>query len=169
MLKIVADGSRPCKPDESGNLRLKASGIFEGYVEDSDESHGVLRNGWHYSGDLAATRDDGAVIFSGRSDDLIMFNGINIYFREIENMLELHPAVREAAASTIRIAAGAEVPCCAVTLNIALDTSILKEHCKKFLSVSLLNLILVVQEFPRSAAENILKKDGAALASSLAD
>lgn len=61
------------------------------------------------------------------------------------------------------------MPCCAVTLNIALDTSILEEHCKKFLSVSLLNLILVVQEFPRSAAENILKKDVAALASSLAD
>lgn len=138
-------------------------------MEDSDESHGVLRNGWHYPGDLAAMRDDGAVTFSGRSDDLIIFNGINIYPEEIENMLELHSAVREAAAFPSKNAAGAELPYCAVTLHIALDTSILEEHCKKFLGVSLLKLILVAQEFPRSAAENILKKDVAALASSLAD
>lgn len=114
MLKIVPDGSRSCKPDESGNLRLKASGVFEGYVEDSEESHGVLRNGWHYSGDLAAMRDDGAVIFSGRSEDLIMFNGINIYPREIENMLELHP--RCVRLLPLRLKSLQELKCCAVRL-----------------------------------------------------
>lgn len=164
-IETVDDDGQPCKTGEIGNIRLKAVGMFEGYVEDVEASRRALQDGWYYPGDMASMTEDGAVIFMGRSDDLIIFNGINIYPREIEIALEQHPAVQEASAFPFRGAGGVELPGCAVILKTELEVSILEAHCKEILGVCRPRIIDIVEDFPRNAAGKILKKELAADAS----
>jgi acyl-coenzyme A synthetase/AMP-(fatty) acid ligase len=165
-IQIVDDDDQPCKPNEIGNMRMKAVGMFEGYPQDVEESQRVLRDGWYYPGDMASMTEDGAVMFKGRLDDLIIFDGINIYPREIELALEMHRAVQEAAAFKFTNADGVELPGCAVILKADIEMSDLEVHCKETLGVRCPRLISAVQYFPRNAAGKIVKKELVALASS---
>ncbi len=56
-----------------------------------------LRNGWLYTGDIASMDDEGYIYILDRKNDLIISGGINIYPREVEEVLYTHPAIREAS------------------------------------------------------------------------
>jgi acyl-coenzyme A synthetase/AMP-(fatty) acid ligase len=163
-VEIVDDDDQRCKPDQIGNMRLRAAGMLEAYVGDTEISRRAFRDGWYYPGDMASMTEDGSIMFKGRSDDLIIFNGINIYPREIELALEQHPAVQEAAAFPFRGAHGAELPGCAVILKSELEVSILEAHSMELLGVCRPRLICVVADFPKNAAGKILKRELADLA-----
>jgi long-chain acyl-CoA synthetase len=56
-----------------------------------------LRGGWLHTGDMGVLDDDGYLTLKDRSKDVIISGGANIYPREVEEVLQLHPAVRECA------------------------------------------------------------------------
>jgi long-chain acyl-CoA synthetase len=55
----------------------------------------VLKDGWLYTGDLARMDEDGYIYITGRKKRMIITSGFNVYPREVEDVLNLHPAVQE--------------------------------------------------------------------------
>ena len=68
-----------------------------GYWRQPEATDAVMRNGWLISGDAAWMDEDGFVFIIDRVKDMIISGGENVYSREVENAVYLHPAVRECA------------------------------------------------------------------------
>ncbi len=97
-MKIVdaETGKTEMAPGDEGELILKGPQVMKGYWNRPDETDRVLRDGWLYTGDLAAQDEDGYCVIVGRKKDMIIASGYNIYPDEIDRQLMAHPAVLEA-------------------------------------------------------------------------
>ena len=97
-MKIVdpADG-RELGPGEEGEVLTRGPEMCLGYAADDHNAEAFEDDGFFHTGDLAMLTDDGAMVITGRSKDLIIRGGENISPREIEDALHEHPAIHEAA------------------------------------------------------------------------
>lgn len=96
---ILDDEFRPVKTGELGQFAISTEdpGLFLGYYKDQERTQAVVRNGWYFTGDLAYQDSDGYFFIAGRRDDCFKSRGIFISPTEIENALQKHPAIVEAA------------------------------------------------------------------------
>jgi acyl-CoA synthetase (AMP-forming)/AMP-acid ligase II len=81
---------------DEGELILRNPGILLGYHNLPDETAKRLRGGWYYSGDVCRRDRDGFYFFVGRTDDMFVSGGENIFPGEVEALLLRHPAVHQA-------------------------------------------------------------------------
>lgn len=94
-LKIVSQNGQPVRTGEVGVLWVKGDNVMLGYYNNPEKTAHVLKNGWLCTGDLASVNEAGLLKIKGRSDDLIIKAGMNIYPQEIENALKSDPRVQE--------------------------------------------------------------------------
>ena len=96
-MAIVDAGGNPVPTGEVGEIVTRGPFMMEGYYNDPEETAVYFRSGdeWGWTGDLATMDGDGFVTLVGRSKDMIVSGGVNIYPREVELVLEDHPAVDE--------------------------------------------------------------------------
>src|SRR5580698_8517900 len=84
---------------DSGEMLLRGRALMKGYYKDPEGTAAVVDSeGWLHTGDLARQDEDGYFFVVGRSKELIIKGGVNIAPRQIDEVLESHPAVLEAAA-----------------------------------------------------------------------
>jgi len=81
---------------DEGELALKNPGILLGYHNLPEETAKRLRDGWYYTGDICRRDPDGFYYFVGRTDDMFVSGGENIFPGEVEAVLQRHPAVHQA-------------------------------------------------------------------------
>jgi acyl-CoA synthetase (AMP-forming)/AMP-acid ligase II len=91
-----ADGS-VCEPEEVGELFVTSSCLFNGYWQRPDETVEAFQDGWVTVGDLAKKDAEGHLYIVDRIKDMVISGGINIYPREIEEVLIKHPDINDAA------------------------------------------------------------------------
>jgi len=106
--RIVNQADQPVPAGEVGELVLRGHNIMKGYYKSPEISADVMRGGWFHTGDMAFMDDDGYISIVDRLKDIIIRAGMNIYPREIEEVLYGHPAVAEAAVIGIAHAAHGE-------------------------------------------------------------
>ena len=96
---VLDDDLRPVPAGELGQFAISTSdpGLFLGYYKDPERTEAAIRDGWYLTGDLAYQDDEGYFFIAGRRDDCFKSRGIFISPTEIENALQKHPAVIEAA------------------------------------------------------------------------
>ena len=94
---IREPGGRDLAPGEVGEICVRGDVVMSGYWNNPEGSASALREGWLWTGDLGALDADGFLTLKDRSKDLIVSGGSNIYPREVEEVLLLHPAVAEAS------------------------------------------------------------------------
>ncbi|HOD40298.1 MAG TPA: class I adenylate-forming enzyme family protein [Candidatus Wallbacteria bacterium] len=92
--KIIGEDGSELADGETGELVIKTKALMRGYWNDEQNTAAMIRNGWIYTGDLARRDDDGYFFFTGRKKFLIIRKGMNISPGEVEEVLNLHPAVR---------------------------------------------------------------------------
>ncbi len=92
------DATREVAQGETGELAVRGPQVMKGYWNRPDETAMVLRDGWLLTGDLAKMDGDGYFAIVDRKKDMILCSGYNVYPREVEEVLFMHPAVAEAAA-----------------------------------------------------------------------
>ena len=84
---------------EAGEVLLRGEGMMQGYYKDPAATAAALdADRWLHTGDLACRDEDGYVLVVGRSKELIIEGGMNIAPKQVDEVLESHPAVLEAAA-----------------------------------------------------------------------
>jgi acyl-coenzyme A synthetase/AMP-(fatty) acid ligase len=96
---ILDDDFNPVHAGELGQFAIstKDPGLFLGYYQDQERTDAVVHNGWYFTGDLAYQDGEGYFFIAGRRDDCFKSRGIFIAPSEIENALQKHPAIVEAA------------------------------------------------------------------------
>ncbi len=97
-VKVIDDAGKPCGPDQVGELYVRGPHVCDGYWNRPEESAKAIdQNGWLRTGDLARRDAEGYYTIVGRSKDMIISGGENIYPAEVESVLHAHPGVAEAA------------------------------------------------------------------------
>ena len=158
-LGIVDEHDRPLPPGQTGLIRARASGGACAYLNEPEATARAWRDGWFYPGDVGHITPDGTLVFSGRADDVIIFDGINIVPREIELVLEQHPCVGEAAAFPWPSALHGQLALAAVELRRDCDPSSMIEHCRQRLGVRAPVKVWVLPQLPRNSAGKVLKRE----------
>lgn len=113
-LEVVDARGRGVPVGDTGLIRVSSPGMVEQYLDDEPATRRSFKGGWFYPGDLGRFAPNGQLIHCGRADHMMIMNGINIYPAEIEQVLSLHPAVRDAAAIPLASAMHQDIPVCAV-------------------------------------------------------
>jgi long-chain acyl-CoA synthetase len=94
----VVDAQRHELPvGQVGEIVVRGDTVMKGYWRNPEATAQTLRDGWLYTGDMGCFDADGFLTLKDRSKDLIISGGSNIYPREIEEVLLLHPSVNEAS------------------------------------------------------------------------
>jgi fatty-acyl-CoA synthase len=101
-MKIVREDGGTCAADEAGELLIRGPHVTPGYWNRPEETAAILKDGWLHTGDLAKQDDEGYFYIIGRSKDMFISGGENVYPAEIENVIFAHPAVAEAAVIGVR-------------------------------------------------------------------
>jgi long-chain acyl-CoA synthetase len=91
-------GARRVNPGEVGELAVRGPQVMQGYWQRPEETAQVLRDGWLFTGDLARQDADGFFSIVDRKKDLIISGGMNVYPRDIEDVLFQDPKIAEAVA-----------------------------------------------------------------------
>ena len=97
MIRIVDENDREVPPDVAGELCVRGEGVMKGYWNKPEESAWSLRGGWQHTGDICKMDEDGFLYYVDRKKDMIKTGGENVYSKEVEDVLYMHPAVAEAA------------------------------------------------------------------------
>jgi malonyl-CoA/methylmalonyl-CoA synthetase len=82
---------------EGDEVLLRGGQVFSGYLENPAASAEALRGSWLHTGDVGEIGPDGSLAIRGRIKEMIISGGFNVYPREVELVLETHPAVSEVA------------------------------------------------------------------------
>jgi len=80
---------------EIGEVLVRGPSVMLGYWNNPEATATTIRDGWLFTGDMGCMDDDGFLTLKDRSKDMIISGGSNIYPREVEEVLLLHPAVQE--------------------------------------------------------------------------
>jgi long-chain acyl-CoA synthetase len=96
-LSIRDDAGRELPVGDVGEICIRGGNVMLGYWNQPEETAAVLRDGWLYTGDIGYCDSEGYYFISDRKKDMLIVNGINVYPREIEDVIYQFPGVKEAA------------------------------------------------------------------------
>lgn len=96
-LRIVDKNMHELPVGQSGEILVRGLSVMQGYWRNADETAQTLVDGWLRTGDIGFVNEQGLLTLTDRARDLIISGGANVYPREVEEVLVLHPHVFEAA------------------------------------------------------------------------
>jgi long-chain acyl-CoA synthetase len=158
---LVVDQTDQLLPaGQAGEVVIRGPNVMRGYLRRPQESAQVLRGGWLHTGDVGRFDDDGYLTLVDRVKDLIIRGGENIYPKEIEDVLYIHPAVLEAAVVGQPDPVFGEQPVAFVTLRPGFDVGPedLIEHSRQSLArYKVPRAVHIEQKLPKNAVGKIAK------------
>jgi len=160
-VKVVDDNEEEVPIGEVGELIVKGPNVMKGYWGLPEVTKMSIKNGWLFTGDMAKIDKDGFIYIVDRKKDLIIVKGINLYPREIEELLYTVEGVEAAAVIGIPDKSSGEVPVAYIlpkegaTLNPSAIKEYLKEHLANF---KVPRHIYIVDELPLTATGKVLKR-----------
>jgi acyl-CoA synthetase (AMP-forming)/AMP-acid ligase II len=150
----------PLPAGEIGEIQARGPMVMERYYNKPDATaETIIEGGWLRTGDLGFLREDGRlVIAGGRLRDMIIRGGENIYPAEIENVLQQHDAVAEAAVFAMPDDYYGEIVAAAVKLSAPVSASALQEFCAaRIAKFKVPAVIHAVERFPLTPSGKIRK------------
>ncbi|HEY5717117.1 MAG TPA: AMP-binding protein, partial [Motiliproteus sp.] len=93
--KIIDGDGRVVPRGQIGELCTRGYSVMLGYWNNDEATRGSIKQGWMHTGDLATMDDEGYISIVGRSKDMVIRGGENIYPREVEEFLYTHPAISD--------------------------------------------------------------------------
>jgi len=108
-VQIQNDAGEEVEAGETGEICVIGPAVFAGYYNNPDANAKAFRNGWFRTGDLGHRDENGFVYITGRASDMYISGGSNIYPREIEEKILMHPDISETAVLGVPDAVWGEV------------------------------------------------------------
>lgn len=160
-VKVVNEEEEEVPVGEVGELIVKGPNVMKGYWKMPESTDNTIKNGWLFTGDMAKMDEDGFVYIVDRKKDLIIVKGINVYPREIEELLYAFEDVEAAAVIGVKDKVSGEVPIAYVMPKEGktIDTHKMREYLKKHLAnFKLPRHIHVVNDLPVNATGKVVKR-----------
>lgn len=160
-IRVVDEKDRDVPVGEVGEILVRGPNIMRGYWARPKETQEALRGGWLHTGDLGKLDQEGYLYLVDRKKDMIISGGENIYPREVEEVLDLHPGVSEAAVVGFPDERWGEKVVAYIVAGKGCDLSAqeLDKHCRKSLAgYKCPKEYFFVEELPRTPTGKILKR-----------
>ncbi len=145
---------------EIGEICVRGGNVMQGYWRQPEETAKALRDGWLLTGDVGYRDADGYYFITDRKKDMLLVNGINVYPREIEEIIYQYPGVKEAAVIGIPDARKGEQPLAFVSVkdDATIDDRALLTFIKeKLADYKVPRRVVFLPALPRNATGKILK------------
>lgn len=160
-IKILDENDAELPSGEVGEICARGANIFQGYWNLPDETADTMRGGWLHTGDLGRVDEDGYIFIVGRSRDLIIVSGYNVYPVEVETVILRHPKVLDCAVVGVPDDYQGESVCAVVVPHqgVELDATEIRKHCRESLATfKCPKHVAFSDQIPRSASGKILKR-----------
>jgi len=160
-LKIVDPEGRELEPEKIGELLVKGPNVMQGYYQKPQATQEAIKDGWLYTGDMAKFDQDGYVYIVGRKKEMINVRGLNVYPREIEEVLYQNPKIKEAAVIGVLDSHKGEVPKAFIVLKektTASEQEILQYLRQRLANYKIPKYIEFREELPKNTTGKILKR-----------
>ena len=157
---VQDDAGRTLPPGQTGEICVRGGNVMKGYWNRPEETARALRDGWLLTGDIGHHDTDGFFYITDRKKDMLLVNGINVYPREIEEILYQFPGVKEAAVIGVPDARRGEHPLAFVAASegATLDEqNILHFVREKLADYKVPRQIVFLAALPRNATGKVLK------------
>jgi long-chain acyl-CoA synthetase len=159
-VRVVDESDAEVAPNQIGEIVARGPNVFAGYFRDPARTADALRNGWLSTGDIASVDEEGYIYIVDRKRDVLMVGGISVDPREIEAIIEEHPAVKEAAVIGRPDYILGEVPVAVVALKnrAHADEAALLAHCRENLApFKIPRSVAFLSSLPRNSQGKVLK------------
>lgn len=161
-LRVVGEDGRDLPPRAVGEIVGRTPMLMPGYYKRPDLTAQAIIDGWLHTGDMGYLDDDGFLYLVDRKKDLIISGGVNVYPKDIEEVIVTHPDVVEAAVFGVPDDKWGEAPLGAVVLKrgATVTASELRAWVNERVGARYQQVreIAIVPEFPRNAAGKTLKR-----------
>ena len=156
-LRIAGEEDRPVPTGTEGEVQVKMPYPFAGYLNNQDATRAAFTSdGFLHTGDRAMIREDGYLVFCGRSKWMYKSGGYNVYPREVEMVLESHPGVTAAAVIGVIDATWGEVGHAFVELGQPAETEAILRWCKERIANYKVPMnITVMDAIPRTTVDKV--------------
>lgn len=149
----IVDGNGNLLPSgKVGLIRVRSAALVSGYLDDDETNAERFTGQGFYPRDLGMLRQGGLLSFAGRSDDMMIMNGINIYPAEIESVMKSHPQVVDAKAFPLKHPLHQDIPVCVVvpSAESSLNERVLLQFAREHLGSHAPQLVFTIAELPRN-------------------
>ena len=160
-LRIVDGDGAELPPDADGEVVVRGPNVMRGYLGRPEDTAAVIVDGWLHTGDVGHLDADGYLTLVGRSKEMIIRGGENIYPKEIEDVLASDPAVVEAAVIGVPDETWGEVVVAFVQARpgTTIDVGTLRARCSASLSpYKRPKAIHILEALPKNAVGKLDKK-----------
>jgi len=162
-MRIINDQGREAAVGEVGEIVGYSPALMPGYYKQPELTAETIVDGWLRSGDLGYVDEDGFLYLVDRKKDLIISGGVNVFPKDIEEIIAQHPAVREVAVFGVPSEKWGETPLAAVILHRPGETT--EEELCSWINERVdgkhqrLQAVVFMEDFPRSTAGKTLKRE----------
>jgi long-chain acyl-CoA synthetase len=159
-LSIRDDDGAELPLGATGEICIRGGNVMRGYWNQPEETAKVLRDGWLYTGDVGHRDADGYYFITDRKKDMLLVNGINVYPREVEEVIYKFPGIKEAAVVGIKDARKGEAPVAFVALNEGAafaEPDLIRFLREKLADYKVPRNVRVIPALPRNATGKVLK------------
>jgi fatty-acyl-CoA synthase len=162
-VKLIGADGQEVGPGETGEVCIRAANLMCGYWSAQGMTGMGLQDGWFHSGDLGQRAEDGCITIVGRSKDMIISGGENIYPAEIENQLVTLPGLAECAVVGLTDVRWGEVPVAVLVRSPdaaggTLDEQTVLVHLQSRIArFKLPRRVVFMDALPKSALGKVLK------------
>jgi long-chain acyl-CoA synthetase len=161
-LSIRDDSGGELPVGATGEICIRGGNVMQGYWNQPEETKKVFRDGWLLTGDVGHRDADGYYYITDRKKDMLIVNGINVYPREIEEVIYQFPGVKEVAVIGVPDARRGEQPVAFVAAveGQTLDEKALHEFIRgKLADYKIPKKIVILSALPKNATGKILKTE----------
>jgi long-chain acyl-CoA synthetase len=157
---IQNDSGQVLPPGEVGELCVRGGNVMMGYWNQPAETAKVMRGDWLLTGDIGYKDSDGYIYITDRKKDMLLVNGINVYPREVEEIIYQFPGVKEASVIGIPDSRKGEQPLAFV--SVAEGATVDEKGLQQFIRSKLADYkvprkVVFVPALPRNATGKVLK------------
>jgi len=161
-MKIMDDDGNELPPDTIGEVCVRGANVMKGYWKQPEETANAFHGEWFRTGDLGKMDEEGYFYLVDRKKDMIIVHGINVYPRQVEEVIYKHPAVAEAAVIGVPDDFHGELPKAFVALKAGYDLkpNEIIQFCRKHLGrFEVPRRVEFMDSLPKSGAGKILKRE----------
>jgi long-chain acyl-CoA synthetase len=161
-IKIVDENMEELSRGDIGDIIVKGDNVMLGYYKREEATRETIMNGWLLTGDMGYMDDEGFIFIVDRKKDLIISKGINIYPREIEEVVDGFSGVKASAVIGIFDEKSGEMPIIYIEFeedHEGFDESDLKKYMREHLAnYKIPKQIHIIEELPKNATGKVLKR-----------
>ncbi len=159
----LSDPEKALPIGEVGELAIKGPGIVPGYWNKPDETAHAIRQGWLFTGDVGTMDSKGWIYLLDRKKDMIIASGFKVWPREVEDVIYLHPSVREVAVVGVPDPYRGETVKAFVALKEGFEGKVKEEeivaHCKERMAAyKYPRQVEFIKEVPKTATGKFLRR-----------